>query len=117
MQDQFRFMATVGVWAAVALILMTLFITLAAAGAVIEGGAAVLILIFALFLVGMAGFSTSRIWQGAAARGLDHDAERQAHKAKRDLSGRIARLVESLDEDEIVELETLLLAREDEAFR
>lgn len=36
-------------------------------------------------------------------------------KAKRDHRERLNRLLESFDEDEIIELETLLLAREEEA--
>ena len=43
--------------------------------------------------------------------------DRQARKAKRDQANRLQGLIEQLDEDEIVELETLLQAREDEAYR
>jgi hypothetical protein len=81
-------------------------------------GAAIFVFLMAAMGVG----GTVAIWE---AVGKTHSqpekepARTELRKAKRgsDAQGRIERLVESLDEDEIVELETLLLAREDDALR
>jgi hypothetical protein len=61
---------------------------------------------------------TTVMWRnggGAQAAPSPADTARQSHKAKRDQAARIQSLMERLDEDEIVELETLLQSREDEA--
>ena len=52
--------------------------------------------------------------QAAPSRAAE---DRQSRKAKREQATRLQNLIERLDEDEIVELETLLQSRDDEAFR
>lgn len=61
---------------------------------------------------------TSRIWRGRMASAPTQQANGQqaaakASKAKRSQDDRLARLMEGLDEDQIIELESLLLAQDD----
>ncbi len=111
MNDLFRFVSIITIWIAVMMVLIVMFIasTFPAFNMADE---------FMLGLAGILGFaaaySTARIAQAGVPASGQGQAEARAVKAKRHDSGRIARLVESLDEDEIVELETLLLSREEE---
>lgn len=103
MDETSRMVSTVFVWIALA-VSVGLFFGIAPA----EMAAAGTIIIAILALVAWA--STRAIWQGARS---DAEPIQDAEKTKRSNRERIGRLVEALDEDEIVELETLLLARED----
>ena len=60
-----------------------------------------------------AGVATSRIWRAA---GAIRPAAPLPPKAKRDLHARLTRLIEQLDTDELVELETLLEQGEEDAI-
>jgi hypothetical protein len=66
----------------------------------------------------VAGLLTMWVWNnlrvhlGIEMDGMDREKIGEGDKHKRPGSDRLARLVESLDEDEIVELETLLAAHE-----
>lgn len=112
MQDRYRFWSTVVVWVAFTLIILAAIVAMSLAA--VPEGAIVPILFGMMVLAGMAAASTYGIWQGAKPSQEQRRAETQAGKAKRTSQERIERLVEALDEDEIVELETLLLAREGE---
>jgi hypothetical protein len=114
MDDRFRFLTTSIIWVAFAVILITLFITMAAANADLTGGNLIITAAFVMFLTAVAGVSTLAIWRAPHAAAPLPDAQ-DRRKSKRLDPSRLARLVEQLDEDEIVELETLLLTREEDA--
>lgn len=72
----------------------------------------------ALFVITMAGIGiggTAIMWSGisesAPAARSDREASRQHRKSKRLDPDRMARLMETLDDDQIIELETLLMAQ------
>ncbi len=76
----------------------------------------------AIFIIIMGGIGvggTISIWEAVGklaaqeAKAL-RTHEKETRKVKRSERDRVARLVERLDEDDLVELETLLLARDDE---
>ncbi len=118
MYERDRLWATAFIWSAVTIILLGIIIALAVTGASLEFGSIVPITLTAMLLILVAGYSTSRVW-GGAVRGqpqLD-SAGAQTGKAKRIDRRRFERLIERLDDDEIVELETLLLAREEESYQ
>jgi uncharacterized membrane protein YhaH (DUF805 family) len=119
MLDRYRFYATVAVWTAFTLIIIAMTIALAVSGApMTEESLTIPLLIFVMFLTLMAGYSTARIWRDATASGTGRAEDgQQVYKTKRGDQRRIARLLEGMDDDEIVELETLLLAHEEEALR
>lgn len=62
---------------------------------------------------------TIAMWRptGEAQAAPPQAESRQSRKAKREQAARLQNLIERLDEDEIVELETLLQSRDDEAYR
>ena len=72
----------------------------------------------------VAALATSRVWLGLprAAAGVvappvaEPSFVAAPRKAKRDVNARLARLIEQLDEDELLELETLLQAGEEDAI-
>ena len=87
MNDRYRFLSTVAIWVTFMVLMLTLLIV--------------------LFLSGYTGQIPSPIQK----------PEQQSRKTKQyDGHSPIERLVESLDDDEIVELETLLLAQRDDFF-
>ncbi len=115
MHDRDRLWATVVVWTALTVILMAITAALAIVGRDIPLEGLAMVAVIVLSLVGAAGYSTSRIWGGAGQMMTgDPSVAGRAGKAKRRESGRVADLIEELDADEIVELETLLTARDDE---
>jgi hypothetical protein len=77
---------------------------------------------FIIIMAGMALGGTIAIWettsQGQESTQDDSGASRAAassqRKSKRAVSPDLARLVDQLDQDQIIELETLLLSRDDE---
>ena len=95
MRDSDRLPAIVVVWVAVAVILI--FTTSEAT-----------IIPMAIFL-GMAAMLSTMALAGVFQ---DNKQEQSAAKAKR--GGRVSRLVENLDDDEVYQLEELLAARRDE---
>lgn len=111
MHPVYRLLTTLVIWLAVVGIVAIIFLSSAGASAaehveVILGTLGILSL--------AAGFGTTAVWRGATSSPALSEAEvRAARKAKAMGSGRFDRLSELLDEDELVELETLLLARED----
>jgi hypothetical protein len=112
MDDRYRFLSTAAIWVAFALVLMTLFISMAAGGAQLDGPVLIPLTGFVAILTIVAGLATMAVWRGAGQSGAA--SAQDVQKAKRVQSSRIARLMEQLDEDEMIELETLLLARQDD---
>ncbi len=109
MNEKYRFLSTLAIWLAFATIMVTMFISLAASALFIDELTMIILGVFVLTLTLMAGISTAQVWRGARAA---EDAQ-AAEKAKRAAPSQIERLIDQLDEDEIVELETLLMARQD----
>jgi hypothetical protein len=117
MDDRYRFFSTLSIWAAYTLVLMTLFIALAATGAALDFVVAMALVAFVLLLTTIAGVSTTSIWRSARdSSRQDALASESAHKGKRTYASRIDRLIEELDEDEIIELESLLMSRQGDDF-
>ena len=73
-----------------------------------------------MFLTAVAAYATRAIWRGtgtasAVTQGREARAEGVSEgKAKRRQAERLQALIEQLDEDEIVEMETLLMSRGDD---
>ena len=111
MNEKYRFFTTFTIWMAFAAVLITLFVSLAATGANMDEMAMIMIASFVITLTVVAGISTGLVWRGAGAGSAESV---EAQKGKREVSNRIERLVEQLDADEVVELETLLMARQDQ---
>ncbi len=113
MHERYRFLTTAIIWLAFAGIVVAIVVGLTATTAEIPEAAFLAIVLFMMFLTAITGFSTARIWRGAMPMLAEHyETEQQARKVKRASQERIKRLVETLDEDEIIELETLLMAQE-----
>lgn len=66
---------------------------------------------FVIIMAGVAIGGTIAIWTGEAEPARQPGVMRDPRKAKHGDPERIARLIEQLDGDEMVELETLLMAR------
>ena len=113
MRERDRLWATVVIWVAYMAIMGVLVVF---GGSRASSLSADVVFAVALVCSLAAGLSTYGVWD--KARGgvvLPPETDRQARKTKRVDRGRIGRLLEDLDEDEIVELETLLAAREQDA--
>lgn len=107
MRDNSRLWATVVVWTALTIMFGIVGALLYVSNDVdVWGG--ILVLIIVGILIESAVKATQAIW-GAAEP--EEDAARSLAKAKRTRQDRIERLVESLDDDEIYDLEALLLAQ------
>ncbi len=110
MQAWPRLWATIAIWTAL-MVILGVFLTLADTSHI--GGSNTTVIVITLALTAAA--STWAVW--VRASGEPVQVERQdVGKAKRLDPRRVERLIE-LDEDEIVELETLLLSRENEGAR
>jgi hypothetical protein len=103
--DNSRLFATLIVWGSFTSIFLFLFFVLAWTGADVNVPSAFFLLI--MFLATLVGVirATEAIWGSVPAE--------DPGKAKRAQNSRVRRLVDSLEDDEIYELESLLLARED----
>jgi len=111
MRDSTRLIATLIVWSAFTINLGIIAAVMVASTVDMDfaGGLIVLGLIFIFALA--ATVSTNSIWSGA--RNSVEEPPRSS-KAKRTLErSRVERLIESLDDDEVYELEALLLRRDD----
>jgi len=109
MRDSARLGATLIIWLAFTVTMAVLLTT--PTGAIAEADGATVFGIVLIMAVA-ALVSTVAVW--AATR--DKGAELQSRsKAKRSGGSRIERLVETLDDDEIYDLEALLLARDEQA--
>lgn len=65
----------------------------------------------AIFMLG-AAIATAALWTGNKETAISVDERRS--KTKRAQPTRVQRLIDDLDDDEVYELETLLLSREDQ---
>ena len=61
----------------------------------------------------LAAFGTEKIWASNSAAAPAVSDAQDSTKAKRDRQARLARLLDQMDDDEIVELETLMAAHQD----
>ncbi len=106
-----RLIVTLTMWVAYMVVLGIFFAAAAAPTSNISGD-----IIFGVVLAVSAavGISTVGIWRAPAALGDSGSAQRaqQLAKSKRQQASRLQELIQHLDEDEIVELETLLESRE-----
>lgn len=108
--DNSRLLATLVVWGSFTSLFMVLFFVSAWIGRNLDGQSAFVMLV--MFLAMLAGVirATQAIWSSAPA------AEDPV-KAKRMQNSRVRRLVESLSDDEVYELEALLLNQQTETPR
>lgn len=104
--DSSRLLATLVVWGSFTSLFIFLFFALAWTGADVTMVLAFFMLV--MFLAMLAGVirATEAIWASIPVE--------DSAKAKRAQSSRVRRLVDSLEDDEIYELEELLLARDDQ---
>lgn len=111
MDARTRLWATGIVWSAFTLIVISIVTALAVTGTDLAAGEQVfLLLVFALLVAGVTA-ATRAIWGGAH---VDETVKERRGKLKRAMPSRVQRLVDDLDDDEVYELETLLLAREED---
>jgi flagellar motor component MotA len=114
MRDNTRLLATLIIWGGFTIIIGIIGGLLATSDTTIDLGGAIIVLIILLSLMALVGTSMQAVWSAQPGR-ADEDESARLAKAKRTGSRRVERLIESLDDDEIYDLETLLLSREDSA--
>ncbi len=107
MHDILRFLTTSVIWVAYAGTVITSLLM----GPTVENWViGLVVIVFGL----MAAYSTRKLWEQASSDPAYRPEAQQFTKAKRSRQARLARLIEQLDDDEMVELETLLAAQQDE---
>ena len=112
-------MEPVSFWASIVTMVMWVALTIISALFMsMSGSDALGSAIFIIILAGIGIGGTAVVWENTAKMRGGEPSEVQRSRARKDKrrtsSARIERLVEALDEDEIIELETLLLARDDD---
>ena len=113
MRDNTRLIATLIIWIGFTIMVST--ITTSVTGPVASGNSATIFgIVLVLALTALIG--TLAVWVGGGRSGAAEDLARTA-KAKRTTRNRVERLVETLEDDEVYELDALLLAREEEHQR
>lgn len=113
MRDSTRLLGTLIIWIGFAATVSVVFTT--ATGPMSHASEASLIVITGIFAL-MAMISTLAVWFGGGQVGSAAYRDAGAHrKTKRRGSERIRHLIESLDDDEIYDLEAHLLARDHSA--
>jgi hypothetical protein len=110
MREIGRIIATGGLWVGYTLLAIALVWMAVASG--IPYMFLVALGILGVLTLG-AGVATARVWRGVAAA---PQVKPIPQKAKRDLNARLARLIEQLDDEEMIELEALLQRGEEDAF-
>ena len=100
------------VWLGSVAIILTVVLVLGAIQPVIDVISLSIIFLFLLIVLAVAARSTEKIWESGRVQNVDQLPVRA--KGKRRVSNRVARLVDGLDEDELVELETLLMVRDED---
>lgn len=111
MTEILRFLTTTVIWLAYA---GTVLASLLSGTRVEDWVIALIVVVFGL----LAAYATRKVWpftvvqtgETLASQGVQRSA-----KAKRDRLERVARLMEGLDEDDMVELETLLAVQDQES--
>jgi hypothetical protein len=109
MRELFRLMATLVIWVLFATIVGVTLTSSEGALARMRGGEVIIIV---AILAIAASVITENIWK-FANREQDQAARVAVGKTKRAGQDRVRRLIESLDDEEIYDLESLLLAREE----
>ncbi len=118
MDVQFRYRTTVAIWVSFTVILVSLFAALSISRATMDSIITVgSIFLFMTFLTAVAGYATRAVWRDSRPAALPPESQATVQKAKRSYSERVQSLIHNLDEDEIIELETLLLSRQQDADR
>lgn len=102
-----RAFVTLVIWIGVFSVLGTTFTSVT--GPIANMGSSSLLGFAAILIIG-AGISTVAIWKDSSA----HAEDTRASKLKRAQPSRVQKLISELDDDEVYELETLLLARDDQ---
>lgn len=107
-----RLAATFIVWAAFTFIVAIFAAMIAAANySVTTGGGIILMIVFLALMITVSN-ATRAIWTGQA----ESDAlENRRAKAKRRYRGRVERLLDDLDDEEVYDLQALLLGRDQPA--
>ncbi len=111
MRDSTRLLATLIIWTAFTAIMGIIGGALVTADATLEWGGWLVVLLIVLAIVGAVISGTQAVWNFRPD--TSEEQRTSAAKAKRTGQDRVRRLVESLDDDEIYDLESLLLAREE----
>ena len=121
MDSRYQFGATLAVWISYAAILITLFLVLLFGQADLGTFQTLApVFLFVMFLTSVTAYATRAIWRaGGSAASLAGgaraaEADQMGGKAKRRQAERLQNLIERLDEDEIIELESLLMTRGDD---
>jgi hypothetical protein len=105
MEDKGRVIATLIIWLSFTLMFGMIAIALVLSQAEINTLGAIFLFSLITMLAMLVNESTGHIWKS-------RDRARSVDKAKRDQENRVQRLVQSLDDQEIYELEALLLSRD-----
>jgi hypothetical protein len=116
MRDNTRLLATLIIWGGFTIVIGIIGGLLATSDTTIDLGGAIIVLIIVLSLMALVGMSMQAVW-GVQSSSAEDDESARLAKAKRTGSRRVERLIESLDDDEIYDLEALLLSREDSTAR
>lgn len=122
MRDFFRLITTVIIWGAFVPV-VGVILSSPAGGAIERMNGGEIIALVAILTAGAVAM-TYAVWHSGFQRGQFGDYQRaqssepaNRSKTKRSPQDRVERLVDALDDDEIYELESLLLAREQEMQR
>ncbi len=102
-----RAFVTLVIWIGVFSVIGTTFTSVT--GPIANVGSSSLLGLAAILMIG-AGVSTAAIWKESSAPAQDT----RASKFKRAQPSRVQKLISELDDEEVYELETLLLARDDQ---
>ena len=109
MKESVRLVATGIIWTAFTIIMGIIAATVSTSDSISDVGGLIILAIVLCLTVGVT-LSTRAVWQASGA-----ESDEQTFKLKRSDPRRIERLIETLDDDDIYDLETLLLAREQDA--
>lgn len=114
MNDSMRVAATVIIWIAFTVIVAVMAAAITITQPIVDGSIAVMVLAIMLMLTVAVISSMRAVWQGNSQKNQPAES-RGSGKLKHRDPRRIERLIETLDDDEVYDLEALLLAREQEA--
>lgn len=109
MKESVRLITTGIIWTAFTIIMGIIAAAVSTSDSISDLGGLIIMVIVLSLTIGVT-LSTRAVWRAPA-----NDADEQTFKLKRNDPRRIERLIDNLDDDDIYDLETLLLAREREA--
>ena len=113
MRDSTRLIATIVIWGAFTIVVGVMGLILLAVHGNIDWYSGAALFAIAWLLIKLVRVSTQTVWGVEPEAAADRPS--RSAKAKRLGSRRVERLIASLDDDEIYDLEALLLSREDSA--